>query len=286
MEIAGMHEPNADQAAFWNGPGGRSWTERQEAQDIILAPTAELLLARARVEAGEEVIDIGCGCGATTIDLAKRVGSTGHVLGVDISAPMLARARERAPLGAKLDFVLADATAYHFEPGRADLLCSRFGVMFFAAPVLSFANMRRALRSGGRLAFACWREPRANPWLILPLQEAYKHVPRLPEMGPEDPGPFAFASEERVRRILGDAGFSSIALEQIDLSIDLATGCGLDAALKTALHIGPTSRALEGQPPELQDAVAHSVRAALARFQKGDSVPLAASIWIATATSA
>jgi ubiquinone/menaquinone biosynthesis C-methylase UbiE len=286
VEIAGMHEGNADQAAFWNGPGGRHWTRRQEAQDTLLAPIAELLFARARVEAGESVIDIGCGCGATAIDIAKRVGPTGHVLGVDISAPMLARARERAPPGAKLELVLADATAYRFPPGRADLLCSRFGVMFFAEPVLSFANMRRALRSGGRLAFVCWREPRANPWLVLPLQEAYRHVPRLPEVGPEDPGPFAFAREERVRRILGEAGFSSIALEPIDLSIDLANGRGLDAAVESALEIGPASRALEGQPAELRDAAARSIRAALAPFQQGDSVPLAAAIWIVTATNA
>jgi ubiquinone/menaquinone biosynthesis C-methylase UbiE len=281
-----MHERNADQAAYWNGRGGRHWAERQEAQDMLLAPIAELLIARAHVDAGEVAIDVGCGCGATAIELAKRVGSTGHVLGVDISAPMLTRARELAPPGAKLDFALADATTYPFETGRANLLFSRFGVMFFAEPALSFANMRRALRPGGRLAFACWREPRANPWLIVALQEAYKHVPRLPDVGPEDPGPFAFAQEKRVRRILGEAGFSSIGLEPIDLTLDLAMGRGLDAAVETALHMGPTSRALDGQPPELQDAVGHSVRAALARFQDGQSVPLAASIWIVTANNA
>jgi len=285
VDIAGTHERNADQVAYWNGPAGRKWTERQEDQDTLLAPVAELLLARARVEPGEVAIDVGCGCGATAIELARRVGLTGRVLGVDISALMLARARERAPAGAKLDFALADATTYPFEAGRADLLCSRFGVMFFAEPALSFANMRRALRPGGRLAFACWREPRANPWLMLPLQEAYKHVPRLPELGSEDPGPFSFAQEERVRHILGEAGFSGVALEQSDLSVDLAIGRGLDAAVEAALHIGPASRALEGQPAELRDAAARSIRAALAPLQRGDSVPLAASIWIVTASN-
>jgi len=286
VDIAGVHERNADQAAYWNGPAGRNWTERQEAQDSLLAPIAELLIARAQVQAGDVAIDVGCGCGATAIELARRVGPGGHVLGVDISAPMLARARERAPAGAKLDFVLADATTYPFEPGRADLLCSRFGVMFFADPVLSFANMRRGLRPGGRLAFACWREPRANPWLIVPLQEAYKHVPRLPEVGPEDPGPFAFAQEERVRHILGSARFASIGLERINLSLDLARGRGLEAAVETAVHMGPTNRALEGQPPELQEAAIAAVRTALARLQSGQSVPLAASIWIVTASNA
>src|SRR4029077_4921779 len=110
-----------------------------------------------------------------------------------------------------------------FEPRRSDLLFSRFGVMFFADPAVSFANMRKALRKGGRLVFACWREPRENPWMMIALQEAYKHVPRLPEVGPDDPGPFAFASERRVRGILAQAGFGAVQLEPVDLSLDPAT---------------------------------------------------------------
>ena len=145
------------------------------------------------------MIDIGCGSGATTIAFAQKVAPSGHVLGVDISAPMLARARQSAPAELPIDFVLADATVYPFDPASFDLLASRFGVMFFADPALSFANMRKALRPSGRLAFACWREPRENPWLMAPLQAVYKHVPKLPQQGPEDPGPFAFASEARVQ---------------------------------------------------------------------------------------
>jgi hypothetical protein len=157
--------------------------------------------------------------------------------------------------------------------------------MFFAQPAISFANIRVAMRPRGRLVFACWQEPRKNPWLMIPLQAAYKHVPRLPELGPEDPGPFSFAREERVRRLLCDAGFSSIAMEPIDLSLDVAVGRGLDAAVDGALDIGPASRALEGQPPELRVAAANSIRAALAPFQQGASIPLGASIWIVTAVN-
>ena len=137
---------------------------------------------------------------------------------------MLARARASAPKELPVDFVLADATVYPFDPASFDLLASRFGVMFFADPVLSFANMRKALKPSGRLAFACWREPRENPLIMAPLQAVYKHVPKLPPQGPEDPGPFAFASEERVHRILGAAGFTGIAMEACPLSMDIAIG--------------------------------------------------------------
>ena len=277
------HEENADQIAYWNGPGGQRWADRQAAQDILLKPIADLLIDRAKPQAGERVIDVGCGSGATTIALAQKVGPSGHVVGVDVSGPMLERARQSAPKDLPVDFVLADATVYPFEPASFDLLASRFGVMFFADPVLSFRNMRKALRPSGRLAFACWREPRENPFFMAPLQAVYKHVPKLPPQGPEDPGPFAFASEARVHRILGAAGLSEIAMEPCALALDVAIGRGLEAAVQGAFEIGPASRALEGHPPEVRAAATNSVREALAAFVKGDTVPLPASIWIVTA---
>ena len=285
MEAPTGHDLNADQIAYWNGPGGQHWTDRQQTQDVLLAPISDILIDRARAKPGERIIDVGCGCGATTIALAQKAGPTGHVFGVDISAPMLARARQVAPAGLPVDFVLADATVYPFDPASSDLLVSRFGVMFFAEPALSFANMRKALRPSGRLTFACWREPRDNPWMMAPLQAAYKHVPKLPQLGPEDPGPFSFAAEQRVHRILGAAGFSGVAMEPCNLSLDVAVGRGLDAAVESALEIGPASRALEGQPSDLRAAATRSIREALAPFARGNTVPLAASIWIVTASA-
>jgi ubiquinone/menaquinone biosynthesis C-methylase UbiE len=284
MEPPKGHDQNADQIAYWNGPGGQHWTDRQQSQDILLAPISDILIDRAHAKSGGRIVDVGCGCGATSIAFAQRVGLTGHVLGIDISAPMLARARQMAPAGMPVDFVLADATIYPFDAGNFDLLVSRFGVMFFAEPALSFANMRKALRPSGRLAFVCWREPRDNPWLMTPLQAAYKHAPKLPQLGPEDPGPFAFASEARVQRILGEAGFSEVRMERCDLSLDVAIGGGLDAAVETALEIGPASRALEGQPPDVRDAAANSIREVLAPFASGQTVALPASIWVVTAS--
>ena len=149
------HERNAEQIDYWNGPGGQHWVDRQQRQDTVLAPVSDVLIARAGVKAGERIVDVGCGCGGTSFAFAAKTGPGGHVLGIDISAPMLARARELTPSNAPVKFVLADATVHPFEPASFDLLASRFGVMFFAEPALSFANMRKALRPGGRIALAC-----------------------------------------------------------------------------------------------------------------------------------
>lgn len=283
MEPLKGHDGNADQITYWNGPDGQRWADRQEAQDVLLGPVADSLIDRAGPVAGERVVDVGCGSGALSIALAQEVGPRGHVLGIDISGPMLARARQVAPAGLPVEFVLADATVYSFAAASFDLLVSRFGVMFFADPALSFANLRKALKPSARLAFTCWREPRENPIFMTPLHAVYKHVPKLPPQAPEDPGPFAFASEARVQRILSEAGFASVALEPRNLALDIAIGGGLEAAVQGALEIGPAARALAGQPPELVAAAANSIREALKPLAKGQSVLLPAAIWIVTA---
>jgi ubiquinone/menaquinone biosynthesis C-methylase UbiE len=283
MDTPAGHTHNADQIAYWNGPAGQRWSDRQDAQDILLAEVLQILIERAQPKPGERVLDVGCGCGSSTIALAQRLAPSGSVMGIDISSPMLSRARQRAPKQLPLEFVLADATVFPFHAASFDLLVSRFGVMFFAEPAVSFANLRKALKPTGRLAFACWREPRENPWMMAPLQGVYRHVPKLPPLGPEDPGPFSFASEERVHRILREAGFSSVAMEPCNLTLDIAIGHGFEAAVDAAMQVGPANRALEGQPPEVRVAARESVREILKPFARGDSVPLAGAIWIVTA---
>lgn len=283
MELSNSDVRNTDQIAYWNGPAGERWTKQQEMQDVVFEPVSRLLIDRANPQQGERIIDVGCGCGATAIELAATVGASGHVLGIDISGSMLARARQLAPKDAPVEFVLADATTYPFTPGAVDLLVSRFGVMFFADPARSFANLRNALRKGGRLTFVCWQEPKNNPWLIEPMKAVYRHVPRLPQLGPEDPGPFSFASPERVNRILAEAGFAGVNMEPHSLLLDISAGGGIEAAVRSAAEIGPANLALEGQPEEVRAAAVASIRQALAPHQKDAGVWLGAAIWIVTA---
>jgi hypothetical protein len=161
-----------------------------------------------------------------------------------------------------------------FSPTRlrialgADLLISRFGVISFTHPVHSFVNIRTALRSEGRLTFACWRVSRENPWLITPLLPAYKHVLQLTQLGLEEPDLFSFVSKDRVRGVLLEAGFSKIALNPCDFSLDMGVGRGLASAVVTALESGPASRALLGPPSPLVAEAAGSISKALAPFPK------------------
>jgi SAM-dependent methyltransferase len=286
MSLQTQHDPkNEAEITYWNSAGGRRWVERHQSQDIVLGPILQATLKRAQLRQGERVVDIGCGTGASSVALAERVGASGQVLGVDVSAPMLARAAERLPPGAPVKFVEADATTYLFEPAAFDLLFSRFGVMFFAEPARAFANLRTALKPSGRLAFACWRNFDENPWLQVPLRAALEHLPPLPRPGPEDPGPFSFASEQRVHRILADAGFQSVMVEPRDFDLDIACGGGVEEALEAAMAVGPVSRALQDQGPETRAAVSTSIRFALQSYQRGEQVALVAAIWLVTANN-
>ena len=285
MSAAPVHAENVAQAEYWSGAGGQRWIDHQEHQDQVLRPVLDRLIVAAGAKPGDRVIDVGCGCGATTIDFAARVRPGGEVLGLDVSEPMLARARERAKQDLPARFVHADATVHDFAPDWADLIVSRFGVMFFADPARSFANLRKGLKRGGRLAFACWREARQNPFFIVPLREALKHAPPLPEMGPEAPGPFALADEARVRRILSEAGYADVAVTPQDLELDIAAGGGLERAVAAALTIGPTTRMLDGQSEAVRAAAAADIRKALGAHVRGTSVPLGAAIWLVTAAN-
>jgi ubiquinone/menaquinone biosynthesis C-methylase UbiE len=181
---------NEEQRARWNGLDGEHWTRDQEQLDRILEPVLGPLLGFAAPKSGSTVIDVGCGCGATTVELARAVGPAGRVIGIDISEPMLALARERLSGFASATCLLGDAAELALGELGAELIVSRFGVMFFGDAVAAFSNLRTGLAPGGRVRFACWRPIQENPWIQIPLHAVYEHAPRLPKPGPEEPGPF------------------------------------------------------------------------------------------------
>jgi SAM-dependent methyltransferase len=223
--------PNAQQITYWNQEAGPKWVEFQEALDQQIEPLGRAALDRAQPAPGERALDVGCGCGQTTLEIARRGGERGEVLGVDLSGPMLARARERAQAAGlgRARFLAADAQTHRFEPAHYQLVFSRFGVMFFENPVAAFRNLRAALAPGGRLAFLCWREIAQNPWVLEPMAALARHIPLPAPAAPDAPGPFAFASAERVRGILEQAGFGAVALEPQDAEMALAGGAGSGA---------------------------------------------------------
>jgi ubiquinone/menaquinone biosynthesis C-methylase UbiE len=274
---------NAEQAEAWNGPKGQSWVEEQQERDASLSPFGKAAMELARPRPGERVVDIGCGCGDTSLALSDAVGFEGHVLGIDLSQPMLARAKERARGRKNLQLVCADAAAFTFER-TASLLYSRFGVMFFAQPTEAFTHLRTALRPGGRLAFVCWRPLTDNPWMQVAAQVVNRVLPPDDAPVPEDaPGPFAFADHRRVRGILEAAGFEEVRFASFHASMPLGHGKGLEHAAEEALTHGPAARRLLKATDEQKARALHAMREALAPFASGDEVRLAASAWLVTA---
>jgi SAM-dependent methyltransferase len=277
---------NRQQIDEWNGALGQTWARFQDDIERVVAPLGDATLVAADPRAGERVIDVGCGCGITTIELARRVGASGRVLGVDVSRPMLEVARRRAAeLGlAQLDFEEGDA-ARAALPAGVDLLYSRFGVMFFDDPGAALAHLRAALRPGGRAVMLAWRTPRDNPWAMAPLVAARAALGVVPEpMDPNAPGPFAFADDARVRGLLAQAGFVDVSLERRDVRLDLGESVG--EAAERALRVGPTARLLREAGPAHAPAVRAAVEAALAPYADADgAVRLPGSGWIMRARS-
>jgi len=276
-----MSEPNAAQAAYWNDVAGRSWAEFQEGLDRQAAPLGRRAMAALAPAPGERILDIGCGAGQTSLELAQAVGAGGSVLGVDLSEPLLAIARRRAAGVEGLEVRQGDAQTFPFAPGAFDAAFSRFGVMFFEDPAAAFANIRRALKPAGRLAFVCWRKPDENPIMRLPMEAAGSLVPAPSPPEPGAPGPFAFADPDRVRGILAGAGFADVELTPHDEKV----GSGdLETALALALRIGPLGAILRDNPG-LREPVLPRVRAALARHDGPDGPKLDAAVWTVTARS-
>jgi SAM-dependent methyltransferase len=276
---------NADQIAFWNSRGGQTWARLQDRLDAVLEPVLTAALEAADPRPGERVIDIGCGCGATLLALARRVGASGRVTGLDVSEPMSARARERlAEAGlTNAQVVLGDASTHGLPAGGADLLFSRFGVMFFKDPVAAFGRLRGALRPGARMLCAAWRTLHDNAWMRVPLEAAMPLLPPQPPADPLAPGPYAFADQDRTRTMLLDAGWRQPALARHDIGLCLAPAGDVAAAADLMSAIGPLSRILADMNPEDRLPVRQAVMDALQRHDTPAGVILTGSIWLMSA---
>lgn len=276
--------PNAQQIEYWNEISGPKWVLLDEAINRLIAPLGDRSLEVARVRPGERVLDVGCGCGLTTIALAKRVGTEGSVIGIDISAPMLESARQRR-LSARVEnatFLNADAQTRDLSSLEVDLVFSRFGVMFFAEPVVAFRNLRTALRSGGRLTFACWREMKRNPWMVEPMR-AVAEIVESPPRDPGAPGPFSLADSRTVQEILEAAGFAEIRCDSFDRAIDVMDGRTLDETVAFLGQMGPTGALLRDASEATRRAATQAMRVGLETLMVDGRIELGASVWLVTA---
>ncbi len=278
-------QANAEQIEYWNERGGPQWVQLQERLDTQISPFGLVTLDQAAAQRGESVLDVGCGCGQTSLTLAELVGPQGSVTGVDISQPMLGRARERQQEQQieNLTFINADAQLHQFESANVDLIFSRFGVMFFDDAKMAFGNLRTALRSGGRLCFICWQELKKNDWVRVPLQAAAQHVPLPPPPEPGTPGPFAFADPDRVHDILESASFRDVTLQSYETDMSLGGAAGIEGAVEFLLAIGPVASLLRESDEATRTRVAGAIHKALAPHEDGNSVNLHSATWIVQA---
>ena len=282
-----MAEKDVYQVADWSGQSGERWVVYQARLDAMMAVFGQAAIEAAAPATGERVLDVGCGAGASSLDLAARVGAGGHVLGVDISEPLIGRARALAPQDTPVLFQVADASSTELPEGAFDILFSRFGVMFFDDPTAAFTHMRGALKPGARVAFVCWRGMAENDWVRLPMGALKSILPPTAPPDPEAPGPFSFGDQGRVARILTAAGFTDVAITPFDASIPFGKGetrdAALDDAVKMTLEVGPLSRALAYQPDDIRARASAAVRAAFAGCPGERSVMIDGAAWIVTA---
>ena len=268
---------NHDQYTSWNGEGGERWVDSADRRDAVLAPVAEALLARADPRPGERVLDLGCGCGVTTIAAAQAVTPSGAATGVDLSAPMLQVAGDRAAaLG--LDhavFLQADVQAATL-PTDHDLVIGRFGTMFYADPVVAFSNVARSMTPGGRLCVATWRPLLDNDWIVVPGGVLLRFG-AMPDAGP-GPGMFAQSEPARVTEVLDASGFESIELTSVD--VELHVGADVADAVAYVTESGPARAVLDTVPEADRPEALAALADALADHERSDGVHLGASTWL------
>ncbi|MGH8025696.1 MAG: class I SAM-dependent methyltransferase [Pseudoxanthomonas sp.] len=269
-------QPGVDQKALWNGPAGRAWVANQRLLDPLFAPFEALLASDEMLGTATRVLDVGCGTGATTLAIARRLGAQGACVGIDLSEPMAAVARTRAEQEhSRAHFLAADAQTHAFERADFDLIVSRFGVMFFDDPVLAFANLRRAAREDARLTFIAWRSASENPFMTAAERAAAPLLPTLPVRQPDAPGQFAFADPDRVRAVLAESGWSDIDIRPIDVA------CAMPESdlIPYLTWLGPVGLLLQTADKCMRALVIDTLRAAFSPYVQGGEVRFDAACW-------
>jgi SAM-dependent methyltransferase len=273
---------NIEQAEAWNAEEGAHWAAQHDRYDALNAAFTEPLLDAAKIEGTDAVLDIGCGNGQTTREAARRA-TQGVAVGFDLSAPMLGRAQATAADEgtANVSFEQGDAQVHAFDAGAFDVAISRFGVMFFADPVAAFANIGRALRAGGRLAFLCWQDMANNEWIMTAAGAALQHVPMPDIGGPDAPGPFSLADPDRTRAVLDSAGYVGVEISAVERPMRLG-----DDAVDAASFLRGTglARALfDKADPESVERALQAVTEALRPHERPDGVHLGGAAWLVVA---
>ena len=263
-------------ATAWNDVAGHAWVDLQAVLDRLFAPFEAMLVDGAVARGARRILDVSCGTGATTLAMARTIGAAGHCTGIDISAPMIAAARDRADReGANATFLCADAQSHDFADTGFDRIVSRFGVMFFDDSVRAFANLRRAAADKARLHCIVWRGAEDNPFMTTAERAAAPLLPNLPVRQPDEPGQFAFAEPARVQHMLETSGWRDIVIRPIDAD------CALPE--RELVHyftrLGPLGRALPEADEQTRNRAITAVRAAFEPYVQGDAVHFNAACW-------
>ena len=273
---------NVDQHEAWNTDSGQRWARESDRRDRVLAPVADALHAAAGLTPGEHVLDIGCGCGATTLTAGGSVVPGGTATGIDVSTPMLdvARGRRDARGLTNVTFITGDAQTHTFTD-RYDIAISRFGTMFFADEAAAFANIAAGLRPGGRLCLATWQRLASNHWLTIPRTVLGRYG-TVPAIDHHAPGMFGQSDPDTVTGVLVGAGYTGIELDAVDLV--LTAGSDLDDGADYLANIGIVRGVLETVPDHDRPVALEALRTALLEHTDDMGVHLDAAIWIIRAT--
>jgi SAM-dependent methyltransferase len=278
----GKDAPLTKKAEAWAGDARvRVWLEIRESLERQLEPLGREAIQQVRLRAGERVLDVGFGIGSTPSTLAQLVGPSGKVVGIDLLSAALDVMRSEASCSPNVSFVQGDAEVYPFPPGSFDAAFSRFGVMFFTNPVAAFTNIRRALRSGGRIAFVCWRRLSENELDALPIRAASPHVPAQLIAEAEEAPHFSFADPTFLREALTQAGYDGIDIREYDL--DVSSG-DLQSMVSVCSRVGSLGALLREHPEFRRDAVG-ALENALVPSDGPGGPALRAATWIVLATA-